>query len=98
MQGIYKIVSIQDPTNITRRDGTTCIKQTFVLREVAGKFSDQFVVAWFSDTPCALMEGSTVAATLRFTTNSYDGQLYQDIVLQEYVLLGGSIGLPKIPY
>lgn len=96
MNGIYKIVSVSTPTTITRKDGTNCQKTIIVLRELGGKYEDQYVTTWISETPCPLSPETTIAAALRFTARNYDGQDYQDILLQEYTVLSSLVTLPKM--
>jgi len=100
MKGIYKIVFVGDPFTITKKDGTTCQKQIINLREMGGKYEDQYAVTWLGDKPLNLNEGATIVASLRFSVRTYEGQDYQDITLQEYVVLDPNYSpghLPTIP-
>jgi len=100
MKSIYKIVFVADPFTITRKDGTPCQKQLITLRELGGKYEDQYVATWLSDKPLHLNEGATIAASLRFSTRTYEGQDYQDITLQEYVVVDPNYSpgqLPSVP-
>jgi len=94
MTSIFQIVYIADPVSITRKDGTTCLKQSIILREFSGKFADQYVATYFCDKPLTVANGSTVAASLRFSTRTYEGQDFQDITLQEFSVLS----LPPAPH
>lgn len=96
MKSILKIVSVGTPTPITKKDGTQCLKQTVILRELGGKYEDSYVTTLFCETPCSFPEGTTIAAALRFQTRNYEGNDYQDITLQEYQLVGFP-PLPKAP-
>lgn len=96
MKGIYKIMSVSTPTTLTRKDGTTCQKTIIVLRELGGKYEDQYVTTYLSDTACPLKPDTTIAAALRFTVHNYDGQDYQDIQLQEYTVINSVFNLPKL--
>lgn len=98
MQAIFKVVFLSEPSTITKKDGTTCQKQTITLRELGGKFADQYVATWLGEQMLNINEGATIAASLRFSARTYDGQDYQDILLQELVVLDHYIKkLPTIP-
>lgn len=87
MKSIYRIENITAPVTLTKKDGTQCQKQTLTLRELGGKFEDSFAATWLNDKPCYSKIGSVIAASLRFQTRTYEGQDYQDVFLQEYVVL-----------
>lgn len=97
MKSIYKIVFVADPYEITKKDGTKCQKQTITLRELGGKWEDQFVASWLNEKPIHLNEGATIAASLRFSARTYEGQDYQDITLQEYVVVDPNYGTGQLP-
>jgi len=100
MAGIYKIVFVGDPYAITKKDGTSCQKQTITLRELGGKYENQFVASWLGERPVVLNVGATIVGALRFSVRTYEGQDYQDILLQEYVVVDANYGvgqLPRIP-
>lgn len=96
MKGIFKVVFINEGTEITKRDGSQCRKYTVTLRELGGKYEDQYATTLFSDGPCPLSEGQNIAGSLRFTVRNYEGQDYQDIVLQEYITVMERLVLPRI--
>jgi len=96
MTSIYKIVYVGDPVSITKKDGTSCQKQMITVREIEGKFANQYVATYFSENGCSLTEGTVIAASLRFNVRTYEGMDYQDITMQEYVVLGFS-SPPKLP-
>lgn len=59
-------------------------KRNAVLRELGGKYSDEYAVAMLGDVAAVpLKEGDTVAARLRFQTREYNGQVFQDILVTE---------------
>ena len=60
-----------------------------VLREMGGsKFENEFVCSVLGNlAECRFYEGDVVAATLRFSTHEYQGQVFQDIVATDIVKL-----------
>ncbi len=64
-------------------------KCNIVLRELGGKFENEYVCAMLGNlATCRFYEGDVVAATLRFSTHEHQGQVYQDILATELVKLG----------
>ncbi|MCQ2343115.1 MAG: hypothetical protein MJZ75_06495 [Paludibacteraceae bacterium] len=97
MKSIFKIIFVSDPYTLTKKDGTTCLKQTITLREIGGKYENQFVATWLGDQQINLNVNTTIAASLRFSVRTFEGQDYQDITLQEFVVLNYMPKLPTIP-
>ena len=64
-------------------------KCNIVLRELGGsKFENEFVCSVLGNlAECRFYEGDVVAATLRFSTHEYQGQVFQDIVATDIVKL-----------
>ena len=62
-------------------------KCNIVLRELGGgKFENEFVCSMLGNLAgCRFYEGDVVAATLRFSTHEYQGQVFQDIVATDIV-------------
>ena len=59
-----------------------------VLQELGGKFENRYVATIFGDQARIRFElNDLVAASLRFSTREYNGQTYQDIVVNEIVKL-----------
>ena len=64
------------------------MKRIAVLRELGGKYADEYAVAMLGEVAeQSLAEGDTVAAKLRFQTREYNGQVFQDILATEVVKL-----------
>ena len=56
-------------------------KCNIVLRELGGKFENEYVCAMLGNlAACRFCEGDVVAATLRFSTHEYQGQVFQEIL------------------
>ena len=62
-------------------------KCNIVLRELGGsKFENEYACAMLGSlAACRFYEGDVVAATLRFSTHEYQGQVFQDIVATDIV-------------
>ena len=63
-------------------------KCNIVLKELGGKFENEYVCAMLGNlAACRFHEGDVVAATLRFSTHEYQGQVFQEILATEIVKL-----------
>ena len=64
-------------------------KCAIVLREMGGsKYENEFVCTMLGSlAECRFYEGDVVAATLRFSTHEYQGQVYQEILCSDIVKL-----------
>lgn len=97
MKSIFRIVSISEPQNIQKADGSELIKQQLVLREQGGQYEDAYLVTHLGQEPLKLKEGMCIAASLRFRVNEstfsagsdkpLETRHYQDATLQEYACL-----------
>ena len=65
-------------------------KCNIVLRELGGsKFENEYACVMLGNlAACRFYEGDVVAATLRFFTNEYQGQTFQEILVTDIVKLG----------
>ena len=66
-------------------------KCNIVLRELGGsKFENEYVCAMLGNlAACKFYEGDVVAATLRFSTHEYQGQVFQEILATDVVKVKG---------
>jgi hypothetical protein len=71
----------------SKSDSGTIQKCNIVLRELGGsKFENEFVCAMLGNlAACRFYEGDVVAATLRFSTHEYQGQVFQEILCTDIV-------------
>ena len=62
-------------------------KCNIVLRELGGsKFENEYVCSMLGSLAgCRFNEGDMVAATLRFSTHEYQGQVFQEILATDIV-------------
>jgi len=73
----------------SKSDNGTIQKCNIVLREMGGgKFENEYVCAMLGNlAACRFYEGDVVAATLRFSTHEYQGQVFQEILVTDIVKL-----------
>ena len=63
-------------------------KCNIVLQELGGKYENQYVATMLGEqAKTRFTKDELVAASLRFSTREYNGQVYQDIVVSEIVKL-----------
>ena len=66
----------------------TIQKWNIVLRELGGKFENEYVCAMLGNLAgCGFYEGDIVCATLRFSTHEYQGQTFQEVLATDIVKL-----------
>ena len=72
-----------------KSENGTIQKCNIVLREMGGsKFENEYVCAMLGNlAACKFYEGDVVAATLRFSTHEYQGQVFQEILATEIIKL-----------
>ena len=82
-----------------KAEGGSIQKCMIVLRELGGsrptegrlqgsKFENEYVCAMLGNlAACRFYEGDVVAATLRFSTHEYQGQVFQEILVTDIVKL-----------
>ena len=70
-----------------KAESGTIQKCNIVLREMGGsKFENEYVCAMLGNlAACRFYEGDVVAATLRFSTHEYQGQVFQEILATDVV-------------
>ena len=69
-----------------KSDNGTIQKCNIVLREMGGKYENEYVCAMLGNlAACKFYEGDVVAATLRFSTHEYQGQVFQEILATDIV-------------
>ena len=73
----------------SKSDNGTIQKCNIVLREMGGgKFENEYVCAMLGNlAACRFYEGDVVAATLRFSTHEYQGQVFQEILATDIVVI-----------
>ena len=72
----------------SKQESGSIQKCNIVLKELGGKFENEFVCAMLGNlAACRFYEGDVVVATLRFSTHEYQGQTFQEILATEIVKL-----------
>ena len=72
----------------TKAEAGQIQKCNIVLKELGGKFENEYVCAMLGNlAACRFYEGDVVAATLRFSTHEYQGQVFQEILATDIVKL-----------
>ena len=65
-------------------EGGQLMKCNIVLQELGGKYENQYAAAMLGNlATCRLQPGNIVVATLRFTTNEYQGSVYQNCLVTD---------------
>ena len=72
-----------------KAEGGQISKCNVVLQELGGKFENSYVATVLGEQAnIRFAKDDLVVASLRFSTREYNGQVYQDIVVNEIVKLG----------
>ena len=72
----------------SKSDSGIIQKCNIVLRELGGKFENEYVCAMLGNlAACKFYEGDVVAATLRFSTHEYQNQVFQEVLATDIVKL-----------
>ena len=70
----------------SKQESGTIQKCNIVLKELGGKFENEYVCAMLGNlAACRFYEGDVVLATLRFSTHEYQGQVFQEILATDIV-------------
>ncbi len=70
----------------SKQESGSIQKCNIVLKELGGKFENEFVCAMLGNlAACRFYEGDVVVATLRFSTHEYQGQTFQEILATDIV-------------
>ena len=69
-----------------KAEGGQISKCNIVLQELGGKYENSYVATMLGEQANMLFaKEDLVVASLRFSTREYNGQVYQDIVVNEIV-------------
>jgi hypothetical protein len=69
-----------------KADGGQIQKCNIVLKELGGKFENEYVCAMLGNlAACRFNEGDVVVATLRFSTHEYQNQTFQEVLVTDIV-------------
>jgi len=87
---VFKVVTQGTVSYVPSRkvEGGQTAKCVIRLRELGSSYADEYVCTMFGNlAQCVFYEGDVVAASLRFQVHEANGNLYQDIVVNDIVKL-----------
>ena len=90
MKKIFKVVAQSETFQVPsqKAEGGQVSKCNIVLKELGGKFENSYVATVLGESAkVRFAQNDLVVAALRFSTREYNGQVYQDIVVNEIVKL-----------
>ena len=88
MKAIFKVMAQSDAISVPsqKAEGGQISKCNIVLQELGGKYENSYVATMLGEQANMLFaKEDLVVASLRFSTREYNGQVYQDIVVNEIV-------------
>lgn len=90
MKNFYRVQAQSDPVAVQsqKAEGGQLMKCNVVLQELGGKYENCYVATILGEQAHMRFDkDELVAASLRFAVHEYNGQMYQDIVVNEIVRL-----------
>ena len=90
MKHFFRVMAQSDTFAVPsqKAEGGQISKCNIVLRELGGKYENSYVATMLGEQAnMRFVKDELVAAALRFSTREYNGQVYQDIVVNEIVKL-----------
>ena len=90
MKAIFKVTAQGDAYAVQsqKAEGGQLMKCNIVLQELGGKYENSYVATVLGEQAKMRFEqNDLVVAALRFSTREYNGQVYQDIVVNEIMKL-----------
>ena len=88
MKQIFKVMAQSETFSVPlqKAEGGQISKCNVVLQEPGGKFENSYVATILgAQANIRFAKGDLVVAALRFSTREYNGQVYQDIVVNEII-------------
>ena len=86
MKQILKVMAQSETFQVPsqKAEGGQISKCNIVLQELGGKFENSYVATILGEqAKTRFAKNDLVVAALRFSTREYNGQVYQDIVVNE---------------
>lgn len=90
MRNFFRVTAQGEPLVVPsqKANGGQLQKCSIVLQEIGGKFENCYVATLFGgQASIRFAKDELVAASLRFSTREYNGQVYQDIVVNDIIRL-----------
>ena len=88
MKQILKVVAQSETFQVPsqKAEGGQISKCNIVLQELGGKYENSYVATILGEqAKTRFAKDDLVVAALRFSTREYNGQVYQDIVVNEII-------------
>jgi hypothetical protein len=88
MKHFFRVMAQSDTFAVPsqKAEGGQISKCNIVLRELGGKYENSYVATMLGEQAnIRFAKDELVAAALRFSTREYNGQVYQDIVVNDIV-------------
>ena len=90
MKTFFRVMAQSDTFTVPsqKAEGGQTSKCNIVLQELGGKFENSYVATILGEQAKMRFElNDLVVASLRFSTREYNGQVYQDFMVNEIVKL-----------
>ena len=90
MRNFYRVTAQSEPFFVQsqKAEGGQVSMCHIVLQELGGKFENSYVATILGEQAnMRFAKDELVVASLRFSTREYNGQVYQDIMVNEIVKL-----------
>ena len=90
MKTFFRVMAQSDTFTVPsqKAEGGQTSKCNIVFQELGGKFENSYVATILGEQAKMRFElNDLVVASLRFSTREYNGQVYQDIMVNEIVKL-----------
>lgn len=90
MKNIFKVVAQGEAYAVQsqKAENGQLMKCNIVLQEVNGKYADTYVAVMLGGmASCRFYPNEVVCASLHFTAREYNGQMFQDIVVNDIIKL-----------
>ena len=88
MKSIFKVIAQSEPFAVQsqKAEGGQISKCNIVLQEPGGKYENSYVATILGEQAnMHFAKDELVVASLRFSTREYNGQIFQDIVVNEII-------------
>lgn len=86
MKTLFKVINQSDPIQITKQDGSLTNKCSIVLQEIGGKYENTYVASLLGNAAvCKFYPNDYVWASLRFSSNEYQGRWYMEATVQDII-------------
>ena len=88
MKSFFKVIAQSEPFAVQsqKAEGGQISKCNIVLQEPGGKYENSYVATILGEQAnMHFVKNELVVASLRFSTREYNGQIFQDIVVNEII-------------